>query len=69
MHAFLQNAISFALLYSGCVNQYLISKLYIYKNSTVYLSDYRVKFFCFFIIIIIYFLHDTRIEKPDYTPI
>ena len=35
--AFLQNAISFALLYIA---------IYIYKNSAVYLSDARVTFFC-----------------------
>ena len=35
-----------------------ISKLYIYKNSVVYLSDARIMF--------IYLLHDTGIEKPDY---
>ena len=46
MHAFLQNAISFALLYSGLYEP--ISKPYIYKNSAVYA---RVTFFLF-----IYFL-------------
>ena len=44
MHAFLQSAISFtfytAVLYEP------ISKLYIYKNSAIYLYDARVMFFC-----------------------
>ena len=45
MHAFLQNAISFALLYSGFVwINYNIQALYI-KKSSVYLFDARVVFF------------------------
>ena len=43
MHAFFQNAISFELLYSGFV---LISKLYIYKSSAVYLSSVGLLLFC-----------------------
>ena len=46
MQAFFQNVISFELLYSYFYEQ--IAKLHIYKNSAVYLSDWRetVKFFC-----------------------
>ena len=43
MHALLQNAIGFELLYSGLYEP--ISKLCIYKNSAVHLSDARVTFF------------------------
>ena len=42
-----------------------ISKLFIYKNSIIYLSDCRVTFF--FVFFFFFFLHDTKIEKPDYS--
>ena len=55
MHAFLQNAIIFTLLYSGTAVLYEpISKLCIYKNSAVYLSNCN---------------HVFCIEKADYTVI
>ena len=52
---FCQTANSFELLYRVLYEP--ISKLYIYKNSAVYLSDCRITFF---------FLQDTGIEKLNY---
>ena len=52
MHAFLHCYT--AILYEP------ISKLYLYKNSAVYLSDVGATV-CFF-----FFLQGTGIEKPDY---
>ena len=54
MHEFCQNAIRFKVLYSGFIKT--VFRLYICKNSAVYLSVYRVKFK----------MQDTRIEFHDY---
>ena len=54
MHAFIQNSISFSHCYTMVLYE-PISKLYMYKNSVIYLSDCRVTFF----------LQGTGIEKPD----
>ena len=56
MLVFLQNAISFALLYSDFVWTN-IQALYI-QNSAIYLSDAWIIFFFFF------FLQNIGIEKP-----
>ena len=59
MHAFLQNAVSFALLLWFCMNQYP-SFIYIKNKTTKKTKPYV------FLIVGLRFLQDMRIEKPNY---
>ena len=80
MHAFLQTAISFALLYSGFVWTN-IQALYLQKKTKkkqkqssrkdyvflfIYLFIYLFYYYYLFIYLFFFFLQSTRIEKPDY---